>query len=452
MATMERWPQKYAAYKQFIDNIPLYFGDAQDANIQWDGSNLVITGDIDISASSIAVDQGEYIYLDGQSGGEYIRSDTAGYLMLKATTGIDLAIGSNDEVAITASAVTLATNNLTLTAGNLSVGGTSALIGNVTLSANLYMPSGGVIDFNSADVTITHSTTAGGMLTFAGVHMRTDGAGQWQFRDGLQYLRSDAANSFVMSSGTTLHFAIGGTNIIDIVATGIQMNGKTISECGDIHFNASGAMIDDAPTYLVIKGGNTSGDYLELQANSADASPKLKLIGAGRSEFTGDVAMFSDLNVGGDITLTGDMILNNDVLIASGKKLSFIDTNSFIGKGLSAHMEITTDGELVITSTNLYFNSSGYTQINGANHLKFGGTTAYIYAPATGKLCFVGLSTAYDAIKMGTGSGGGIKLESFLRLHVTDGEGATEGQIWYDNSENVIKFFDNAQVRTVTSG
>ncbi len=305
--------------------------------------------------------------------------------------------------------------------------------------SDLFLASGGVINWANGDVTITHSTAIGGLLTYAGCHQRMDGAGQWQFREATQYLRSDASNSFVISSQTTLHLAIGGVNEIDITATTMAMNGNTISECGDIHFNASAAMIDDAPTGLTIKGGGTSGDFLELQANSADASPKLKIIGNGRSEFTGNLAVFGTLNVGGLVTFDGSVNLTaGDIQLANAKKIQFKDTGSFIAKGISAHMEITTDGELVITTNNLYLNGAAV-RIQGAYHLEFNGSTAYIHSGGTGKIFHYAASTAGDAIKFGTGAGGGVRFETFLRLHTTDGEGSVEGQIWYDNSENTIR-------------
>ena len=182
-----------------------------------------IAGDLDITTDDIAVSQGYYMYFDGLGNAtEYIRSDTADYLEIVATTGIDLKIGTTDEVAITASAVTLASNNLVLSAGNITLavgqylyldgstgnylrcstddnvilnGGTTVKLGiagtaevsvtgaalypetdngqtlgilNTNEWSDLFLASEGVIGWNNNNMTITHSagtlTVAGGMF------------------------------------------------------------------------------------------------------------------------------------------------------------------------------------------------------------------------------------------------------------------------------------------------
>lgn len=140
--------------------------------------DIGLTGDIALADEDVSVAQGDYIYLDGDGGGEYIYSETQHYMEIKATTGIDLKIGSTDEVAITATAVTLASNNLTLTAGNLTVGGTSALQDNVTMTSGKYV----------------------------------------YLRGTSEYIVSDGASNLMMNAATTVSLAIGGTDEVNLSA------------------------------------------------------------------------------------------------------------------------------------------------------------------------------------------------------------------------------------------
>ncbi len=187
------------------ENMKLYVNTNTAASPTWSqivtagvafSGDLDITGDIDLGAEDISVDQGRSLYLDGQDGGEYIRSDTANELMLNATTAINLAIGGTDEVAISATAVTLATNNLTLTAGEISV--------------------------------------AQGHVVYL------DG------QQGGEYITSDAGNELTVRATTTLNLAIGGSDIISIAAATVTLN-KDLSV-------TAGEFISGAPVKQTVTG------------------------------------------------------------------------------------------------------------------------------------------------------------------------------------------------------
>lgn len=98
--------------------------DAGSATATFTGVDVEISGDLDISGEDISVDQGQYIWLDGMAGGEYIRSDTAGDLMVNATTTFNIAMGGTDEYSFTATAVDFNSNNIT---GLGTVAGTGAI-------------------------------------------------------------------------------------------------------------------------------------------------------------------------------------------------------------------------------------------------------------------------------------------------------------------------------------
>uniref|UniRef100_A0A6M3KI32 Uncharacterized protein n=1 Tax=viral metagenome TaxID=1070528 RepID=A0A6M3KI32_9ZZZZ len=58
MATKEKWAKVFHSYHQYKDNVPIYFGDAQDASIAWDGSELDITAATVNLAGAVTLDGG----------------------------------------------------------------------------------------------------------------------------------------------------------------------------------------------------------------------------------------------------------------------------------------------------------------------------------------------------------------------------------------------------------
>ncbi len=167
--------------------------------------DLDITGDIDLGGEDISVDQGRAIYLDGQDGGEYITSDTTNKLMLNATTEIDLAIAGTDEVAITATAVTLATNNLTLTAGEISV-------------------------------------ALGHVVYFDG-------------QQGGEYIYSSSANELNINATTEILLTIGGGTEIALTASTLSILGVDVSV-------TAGYFISGAPVKMLITNKSANTKYL----------------------------------------------------------------------------------------------------------------------------------------------------------------------------------------------
>ncbi len=348
----------------------------------------------------------------------------------------------------------LATDSSSSTTGAVIIAGGVGIAKKLYLGTGLYMATDQKIDFNAGDVTITYSTAIGGLLTFADGHVRYDGAMQQQFREATQYLRSDTSGSLIVSSQTALHLAIAGTNEIDISATTMAMNANTISELSHVYFNASAAMLQDAGDNLTIYGGNTSGDHLYLYGSTANASPNIAINGNDRVLLTGNLAVTGLLNVSGIVTFdsaTGVNMTDGNLTLSEAHYLQFVTADHSIRKvGGALYITATSPGEIVLTSAGTFLNG-GPTTIQGTNSLYFNDSTARMASTAAGKIAVYCASTAEDAFKIGTGAGGGIKFETFLRLHVTDGEGAVEGQIWYDDSENKLKFFNGTQVETVTS-
>ena len=121
---------------------------ASDSSMTLVGLNVEIDGDIVIGTDDLAVAQGYYLYLDGLSGGEYVRSASADTLIVNATTSLYLGIGGTAEIVLTATAFS-----------PFASGGNA--LGTVSLMwSDLFLKSAGVINFNNGNVTITHAAGA----------------------------------------------------------------------------------------------------------------------------------------------------------------------------------------------------------------------------------------------------------------------------------------------------
>ncbi len=156
MVVRSNWAEIHGAYIQVKDNVPIYFGDVvgSDASIKWDGSELditaatvnidgdvTLTGDISIETDDISVEQGYYIYLDGQSGSEYVRAVTDGNAILNGATTAALGVAGTAVITVATATATFAqkivqddtTTSTTTTTGSIQTDGGLGVVGTATI-------------------------------------------------------------------------------------------------------------------------------------------------------------------------------------------------------------------------------------------------------------------------------------------------------------------------------
>jgi hypothetical protein len=146
----------------FADSTALSFGDADDVSINWTGSILQI--------SPVANDTGSFNIGDGSADIDVkIFLGATGYALFDVgnarftLSGVDMA--TDAPVVITNSTATSSTST-----GALIVTGGIATAADITCGDDLFMSSGGVINFNAGNLTLTHSS---GTLTNSGILVNT---------------------------------------------------------------------------------------------------------------------------------------------------------------------------------------------------------------------------------------------------------------------------------------
>lgn len=236
------------------------------------------------------------------SGAEYAVNIGAGWdTDINATTSLEVGIGGSNEVVLSDTAFYPATSD-----GN-ALGSTS------NMWSDLFLASGGVINFNNGDVTLTHSTDTltlgGGALTITGTegsNMLTVSAGDAVISDGsLTVTDDDDATSFSVTNNTatTVGAGVNTDGVMDVsstsLTTGNLVNLETTTTL------SSGRMLNITSTSTAL----TSGNLLRLNWTPGSATTA-----------TGD--LFS-LNIGANGTTTGNLL---NILDSSSSIFSVSET------------------------------------------------------------------------------------------------------------------------------
>jgi len=207
-------------------------------------------------------------------------------------------------------------------AGNLVVSNG----GDITCGDDLFMPSGGVINFNSGDVTMTHSSNqvaiTGGSLFF------TFGNGNYNTVDGTAILDSED-NELITFSESVVNFPATVTVAADIVHTG---DGDTKISFGT---NTTTFTCGNTAIFTLGSSSATMAGILDI-TDTTDSSDATGDTGALRCE--GGASIAKKLFVGSAITGSNDVIafsdkkLKDNIKTLDGKKVLDMRGVSFTRK------------------------------------------------------------------------------------------------------------------------
>ena len=226
--------------------------------------DVELEGDLTLTTEDISVEQGKYVYLEGQAGASYIRSDAAGDLTINTTTNINLAFGGTDEVRLTATVLSPAVSD-----GNA--------LGSATLMwSDLFLASAGVINFNNGNCLITH---AAGVLTVTGDIVASNAAGPAIEDEAATTTNPTLCpNKAELTTGigwntAEIHFVISGVDEVNLSAsalspgvtdstalgtTALMWSDLFLASAGVINFNNGNVTITHSAGLLTLGGGGLS--------------------------------------------------------------------------------------------------------------------------------------------------------------------------------------------------
>ena len=204
--------------------------------------------------------------------------------------------------------------------------------------------------------------------------------------------------STTANDATALHIVPNGTS--NVGELGIY-DGPNKAASGHLHFISDG-------TNMIIESTHTGAAHRDLQIkNGGSLMATFESTGA-----TITIGSGVDVHMGGD-------------------------TNTIFGSATNRIQQINMSG----TGLNIYGSSAD------AN-------TAFTLNTVAGQAGFVfgvGGASAVDCEFRRVSAAHLSMKDTYLVLRETDTDSSTEAAIWYDASENKIKFYDGAAVRTITS-
>lgn len=366
--------------------------------------DIGLTGDIALADEDVSVAYQDYIYLDGDGGGEYLRSDTTDYLMVNATTGLKFAIAGTAEVSVSGAALYPSTDN----------GQTLGILSSNEWS-DLFLASGGVIGWNNNDVTITHSadtlTIGGGNLTIGagydiavaqGRYIRLDGQG------GGERIYSQAAGKITIRAGGTSY------DDLTLSCATLAMDNIRLTGTKKLEFRDSGIYLyssEDGGLNVVADSYVTFQSTCRLSFNSTIEATSSTV---GSAKFAGGIAVAKKLYVGSDFHM------------ASGKKIDFAS-------------------DITLThSSNLLTMAGGNLRMGTTDRIEFRDATESIYSSENGIINIGATSSITMTSTL-------IYCNAYLVLRKTDSASSSQGALWMHETGDLLKYRTATHTRTIVN-
>jgi hypothetical protein len=326
----------------------------------------------------------------------------------------------------------------------------SAALGSGTVMwSDLFLASGGVVNFNNGNMTLTHST---GVVTLGGGGLVITGAEA----EGIVISTSTPTDGILVSSACADGIELSGANTANAInISGAQTGaGITIAgTCGTyglniagacttaaIKFGVGGGSVVDAATSLTICGGDTARDDLVLYGSSVVTSRGTVMVGDFSSSYTtpGQAGLGIPLGNATNADIRAFIVAATDGTIQPTKRIesschSLVQSMDWATTTLSATaLEGVFYGgfDLISTSDNINISAAGgWLYLDGESGLSSGatctiGSAAGMRTYAAGLESFVALPASYNIDAMGYVCG--LKLSNkFLAPGTNTGAGHT---------------------------
>ena len=333
----------------------------------------------------------------------------------------------------TLAANTALTNVLIGTPVSQALAANSLMVSNVTASGDigLYVNKGGhsqmvfFADGSAGDTAIMAASGQSVDVYIAGTKEIDYATGAMAFQQATTISTSTGALTIDGDDGITLQTTGSGNVTIN----------ETVDLDGDISFQGAQTI------------STTSGDLTITPSSSLVVTRPIEvgiattLLGHN-AEITVDTGQGSSNNFSAGLLIAGSRTSNN-VTTAALNFANWADsaTRTIIAS-VAAHREANDDdGSMTFSTTPTAGSLTKRWRITSAGVLQ--AEAAQSITTVSGNLTLnpAGEITASKTINMG----------DYLGLFKTDTDSAVEGELWYDDSENKLKFYDGGAVRTVTS-
>ena len=276
----------------------------------------VITVEVE-SASTILLDAATDITIDAGGQDIILSNDGAIFGTLSDSSGFQVRSRVNDADLLLRGV----DNGTEFTALQLDMSDAGTAI----FSHDIKMPSAGVINFNSGDMLITHSSNklsiSGGTTVINTLEL---GQADQVIEDGSNILDENDNNLFSFSSGAV---STGGNLTVSgkVITTEIEGSSILLDSAADIELNCDGAdvILKDATTEFGIFKNDSTDFVIKSSVNDRDMIFKgvdnsstitaltLDMSEAGKATFNNDVVAFSDRKLKDNIeTLDGKKVLD----------------------------------------------------------------------------------------------------------------------------------------------